>query len=47
MFYDIQALLDMLQRSRNSHISILFFNTRDKRGLQFFWISSTIQTIYL
>jgi len=30
MFHDIQALFDMLQRSHNFHMLILFFNTRDK-----------------
>jgi len=30
MFHDIQAPLDMLQRSHNLHILILFFETRDE-----------------
>jgi len=30
MFRDIQVLLDMLQRSHNSHILILFFDAHDK-----------------
>ena len=30
MFQDVQALLDMSQRSHNSHISILLLNTRSK-----------------
>ena len=30
MFHDMQALLDMLQRSHTFHILILFFNIRDK-----------------
>jgi len=29
-FHDVQALLDMLQRSHNSHILILPLNTRRK-----------------
>jgi len=30
MFHNIQALLDMLQRSHSFHILILFFNGRDR-----------------
>ena len=30
MFHDVQALLDMLQRSRNSHILILLLTTHSK-----------------
>ena len=30
MFHDVQALLDMLQRSHKSHILILLLNTRSE-----------------
>jgi len=47
MFHDIQALLDMLQRSHTFHILILFLNIRDKEDLQSFRIGSPVQAIYL